>query len=114
MRKIYTIDICLDDLNLKTGRQSVELVFDLIAKVKAAVFAQAGQVFDWSYSNTRDPAKNIDGNIGTLSFDIGTQDNWERKLSQTYLQVAKLGRGPGAMYETHLLVSFHRSANAAN
>jgi hypothetical protein len=105
MRKIYTLDVCLEDF--KSARQGIECVFDMIAKVKAAVFAQAGKIIDYSFSNVFNRETNPFGDTLTLSFDIATHDDWERELVVDHFMINGINSPP----EIYPMVSFRRSAS---
>ncbi len=111
MKKTYTLDFCLEDL--KSGKQAIEVVFDMIAKVKAAVFAQAGEVLEYSYSNVFDPMKNIDGNTGTISFLIRTHDDYDRELVVEHWLDSRFESEVNMTYgpNVYTMISFRRSAN---
>lgn len=106
MKKTYAVHFCLEDF--KSGKQAIEVVFDLIEKVKAAVFAQSGKVVSYSYSNVPDRDMNIDGNVGTISFEVITHDEYARELVVEHWLDPRGTNGLAASVYT--MVSF-RSAN---
>ena len=106
MNKTYTLQVCLEDF--KSGRQGIEFIFDLIEKVKAAVFAQSGKVVSYSFSNQPNRDFNIDGNVGTLSFEILTHDDYVRELTvEYYAEDNYFGKPPNIC----VMISFCRSAS---
>jgi hypothetical protein len=108
MKKNYFVQFCLDDF--KSGKQAVEVVFDIIEKVKAAVFAQSGKVVSYSYSNVLDRECNINGMISTITFEIATHDEYYRELVVDYWMDATLRDYHGSPL-VYPMVSFRRSAS---
>lgn len=65
--------ICMDDFRGDfAGRRALETTFELIEKVKAAVFSKGGKIMSFKFDNTPTRDANPGGDIATLSFDIRT------------------------------------------
>jgi hypothetical protein len=110
MIKTYTIEVCLADF--KDAQHGIEFIFDLIAKVKAAVFAQSGEVRSFAFSNKPDPYKNPYGIIGTLSFEIATHDEYDRELVvEHWINPAKTEWCHYTEAQGFTMVSFRRFAS---
>lgn len=110
MRKTYDIYFCLDDI--KNSRECVNLIFDIIAKAKAAIFSQSGVVKDFAYSNIPDREINIDGSIAKFSFDVATIQDFEFELELTHYAVDSgiVGQPP----RIFPMLSFHRKEKVVN
>ena len=96
MKHIHSLDIqiCLDDFRGEfSGRIAVETVFEIIKKVEAAVFAKGGKVLSYKFDNTPTRELNPDGQIATLTFEIGTPYKCNAKLEQVCLSYMQ-GAGP--------------------
>jgi hypothetical protein len=104
MKRTYTVSFCM--LDFKEGQLAIHTIFDVVARIKAAIFSQSCVLKDWSFSDEPDREMNPDGAIATLSFDVLSPDDYERSLVvESFVRGSDLSGVPPRVFP---MVSFQR------